>query len=75
MTNEPECRLRHGYGLAWRSGGRDRYRGYKFAGRYASDEASPDLREGVQLTPGVGPGAGDGSTRTIVGRDLGLEQA
>jgi hypothetical protein len=40
----------------------------------ASDEPATDLRSGVQLSPGVSPSSGDGSTRTIVGWSLGLEQ-
>ena len=64
----------HGYGLARSAGGSRGRAGLYFAGRHTTDKSAPDLMGGLQLTSGEGPGPGDGSTRTVVLRSLGLEQ-
>jgi hypothetical protein len=63
----------HGYGLTGGLGGRQGGRRSPLGNGDASDEPATDLRSGVQLSPGVSPSSGDGSTRTIVGRDLGKQ--
>jgi hypothetical protein len=64
----------HGYCLTRGSGGRQGGRRSPLGNGDAPDEPATDLRGGVQLSPGVSPSSGDGSTRTIVGWSLGLEQ-
>jgi hypothetical protein len=64
----------HGYGLTGGSGGRRGRRRSPLGNGDPSDEPATDLRSGVQLSPGVSPSSGDGSTRAIVARDLGLKQ-
>jgi hypothetical protein len=63
-----------GYGLTCGSGGREGYRRFHFANGHASDEPTTDLGGGVHLSSGVSPSSGDGGTKAIVGRNLGLEQ-